>query len=663
MRALLRKDRYWLLGFAIAGLVIQLGLQATQSRVWTRPDNNFTQIALAFGWIVAGLMGLTAALIDEVTRTREYLHHRAVSPERIFWTRQAACLTIIAAWIVVVPALHLGLTLLIREDTAVIDVGRYWSLVDEASPTFVFYATVYFCSTLVRRLVWALPLAVLGSGFAVAFTIESTGEYTRWGGPIPLILVCLLLTSVLLAAALANERQAREADLPWTPQRLRLAGVMLLLIAVPGASFCLFGLQDSIRQGLNQLYPDVARIAGGAPTLVGHRLLGRGKPVRLDDQHRVLGDVPPESVATLWTPRYDPSSARRSFAALASRGSWFRGQRYTSLYCASPLHCFASSDGVITVIREVDDLYRRMFDDLDPDGLPGGIHRVGIGPGDQPFPLQAMPIGQWWDGTAYVGDPESGLLWSAQLDVADPHFAPVALPGGDRFRSDLLADARTRILWPAGSPFYRVIVAGDHGVYVPGEEGVWISAPAAVIKLLGQDAANRGLRFVTTPTGAFSFVLDVTDTSTGPDSQLAPRSVLHHLYMPRTALEKTVAGALTVTSLLRPPIFAVPSRLFSVHVHHSPGPTWLIDPAMRLGSVWLLIGNLFLAAGLAALINRRLARLQAPSGRVWFWTGAVLLGGAPAFVCARLIETRRAWQRVPAPDPASVAPRLLIESA
>jgi hypothetical protein len=35
----------------------------------------------------------------------------------------------------------------------------------------------------------------------------------------------------------------------------------------------------------------------------------------------------------------------------------------------------------------------------------------------------------------------------------------------------------------------------------------------------------------------------------------------------------------------------------------------------------------------------------------------------PAFVCGRLIESRRAWRAAPAPEATSAAPRLLIESA
>jgi hypothetical protein len=656
MLALLRKDRYWMLGIGIAGLVIHLGAQLERTGVWTRPDNGFSSDGLMFLLISATPLGVTAALIDELIRTREYLQHRAVSHARLFWTRQLGCLLVVAAWIVLVPALHLALTVVVRQDSALIDGARYWTLVDEGTPAFVFYAVSYFCATLVRRLIWALPLAALAVACVFGFVVHRSEGDDAWSR-LPLTPICLLVSAGLLLAALVNERQGREADLPWTWPRLRSAGMVLLLIVVPGAAFGLRGVQNSLVDSLGDAYPQVARIAGGAPTLVAYRI-GHRRPVLVDDQHRIQADLPRDSLATLWTSEYAvlrrPVPGPLTFAGVARRGRTFGGIRYTAIPCPYFLYCYVRSDGFVTVVREVDNLYKRLWGN--PPGLtdlPEGAHCLGRDGSDQPFAAGAMPIGNWWNGTAYVADPGTGQIWAADLNQARPAFARVDLPGADRFVADVTDDSRFR---PGGfGVAVAVVVAGRRGVYVPGDEGGWVPAPAALAKLASAETAARALSFAVDPIGPFSFALDVTDAD--------QRVVLHHLYTPRTLLERAIAASITAGTLLRPPLFSAVSRVVPFTVHRTPGPMWVLDPLIPIASGWLLLANLLIGAALAALAQRRLARLGAPLDRRLTWTIAVVLGGVPAYVCARLIETRRAWQALPAAEVAPAAPRLLIESA
>ncbi len=86
----------------------------------------------------------------------------------------------------------------------------------------------------------------------------------------------------------------------------------------------------------------------------------------------------------------------------------------------------------------------------------------------------------------------------------------------------------------------------------------------------------------------------------------------------------------------------------------SAGCCWI--PAVARAGRWLVPANLIVALVLALLAYRRLGRLGITGGRRRFWVAVVLAGGLPGYLCQRLVETRRAWQPLPAPDKAA-APR------
>jgi hypothetical protein len=128
-------------------------------------------------------------------------------------------------------------------------------------------------------------------------------------------------------------------------------------------------------------------------------------------------------------------------------------------------------------------------------------------------------------------------------------------------------------------------------------------------------------------------------------------------------VERALAATLVGGSLLRAPLFVAAGRVIPFGGDDRFGSTWVLDPLVRMSSWPLFAADLLLALVLAALLHRHLSRVNAPARRRWFWIVAVLVGGVPAFVCGRLIESRRAWRAAPAPEATSAAPRLLIESA
>jgi hypothetical protein len=118
-------------------------------------------------------------------------------------------------------------------------------------------------------------------------------------------------------------------------------------------------------------------------------------------------------------------------------------------------------------------------------------------------------------------------------------------------------------------------------------------------------------------------------------------------------------------SLLRPPLLEAASLLFPRKPPALGNPTdddarIILDPLVMLGARWVLLLDLLLGAGLAALTLRRLTRLGVPAPRRAFWTAVSLALGPAGFVVGRAWEGNRAWQPLEAAPPKRP---LLIESA
>ena len=108
-------------------------------------------MALAFGCTAATVLGLVAGLVEDVTRTREYLLHRPVSVERVFWTRHGLGLAIVAAWMVLAPALHLAGSHLFSPNAALLDDSRLLMFDrPQGLPALLFYALGVWVATFPR---------------------------------------------------------------------------------------------------------------------------------------------------------------------------------------------------------------------------------------------------------------------------------------------------------------------------------------------------------------------------------------------------------------------------------------------------------------------------------------------------------------------------------
>lgn len=649
MKALLRKDAIALMAFAVGGLMFHLVMQGSQDGPWINPEDRYTELAMAFLWFASTLLGLAMATLDDLARTREYLQHRSVSPALVFWIRHLGGALVIAVWVSLTPALHLVASLLFRADAHLVDAGRYWYFVDETSPALVFYALGVFSGTLVRRLWLALPVAAVLSTFFAVVYMTRVKHGVGWLMDFPIWVLAVPLALAILRAAAINEREGRDADVPWQRGRLLTSGVLVLIMTVSGFSFLAGTSQESAREMLLDNYPGVGRLKDGTRVLYRRALTGR-RLFQVDGAHRPVAGATVPIQPLLSAERAVDPHRPLSFHVVPERVRPFHGRHLVPWICGpGRIACFITSAGLVEIVK-----HAPSEDDIRDYGQPS-IRVLGREGDGQPFPLDAMPIGHWWGGRAFVGDPKSGALWSADLAAAEPRFVPMALPGGDRFRSDLTWSIHETLPRDPAARSKVLILRGDHGVYVVDELAKVQSAPPVVAAAAAELLTPASPDLVITKQGPLTFHLNLAASAQG--------NAIDHGYRPHTLIENLLAGMFHVTGMVRPAGFALVSR--AVNAQRSGGPSlkWIVDPYARGMPVWITLISLALSLALAGLTWRRLARAGAGGDRLIFWAIAVGLGGLPAYVCARAIESRRVWLPLPDNEAKSAKVILLIQAA
>jgi hypothetical protein len=639
MRALLRKDAAWLIAFAVGGLLIGLLVMAgSGAELWFLPKQDFGPGALVFHWLASSLLGLWAGTIEELTRTREYLWHRPVSTARLFWIRQLGCALVLLTWIVVAPALHLVGTVLFDQDTALVEADRLWTFLDQGLVGVAFYGMGLFVAALVRRPLLAI---VVATPVSLALLLLFGLSLYR---PSPSLFVvhaqgamAVGLGLVLVAAAQRLEGEGRDLDRPLSRLRMTAATAALVLVSL-GVSAFLHIMQLDARRGIHRGYPKIARLPGGAPVLVAAS--DRGLSWRVDEYNRRV-DGPVEDAQLVFAAR-GPLPLAVPAQPFAQEGTLSRGVRYQQVNCGVPARCFLGSDGLLHV-------YGFAVDDA-----PSTIKHVGKETGDR-FSTRAQVLGRWGR-SAFIADPEDGGVWVYDFEGHRTGFTRIPLPGGDRFVEDLTELLRSPAL-ASGELFTpRLLVRGERALYLT-DDSEFRPAPPALERAAARLEAWRQLAPPQVEVDG-----PVTLRVTLPASAGGP--AFSHRYVPRTVAAKALHFQMQAVSLLRAPLLA----LTSAGVRLSPVPLGnptdgdariLLDPVVMLGGTGILVVNLLLGLGLAALAWRRLGQLGAPAPRRGFWTATVFLFGIAGYVLYRTCENRRAWQ------PLEVAERrpLLIQSA
>jgi hypothetical protein len=629
MRALLRKDAPWLLGFAAAGLLVQQVVLFDSfhgAELWFEPQDRFGPATLSFLWAAATLLGVCAGLFEEVTGTRDYLLHRPVSPARLFWTRHLGGALVVTIWILLGPSLHWLFARLTSDDAALADGHRWWRFVADGTPGLVFYAVGVFSAALARRPVLAVPLAALaGLGVLAVFAFGQFAE-PAWplfsAGVVPL---SLAFGAALLFTARQCEREGRDLDRP--PARARLvAAVVALGLTAIGPAVALYLVQASALRDLFRNYPVISQRRDGTAILLGRR--GNTVFWRVDEFHEPTG-TKATRVQVLWDPyavMFRPESASEDDRGPATH---FGGVRYWRIPCPGPMRCYFGSDGLVG---------------LTVSGRPGtpgpaGTRTLGKAGGGR-FSPRTRVIGRAFDRRALLGDPEDGGVWIYDLEGEAPAFVRVPLPNDDRFVDDL-SFGRAGLL-----------IKGARTDYQLDEDGFARALPPAQRSATDQTHARPAPPQVQ-QLGAYGLSVSL------PGNE----GTFTHVFAPYTSAEKTLVLYSRVPALARAPLL----ELLSVAGTSAPPathaeqmqPSVLLDPIVARGARVPLVLDLSLAGLLVGLAWWRLARLQVPVRRRIFWIGQVALFGPAGYVACHMLESRRARRTLPL-DPARP---LLIKSA
>jgi hypothetical protein len=640
MKSLLKNDLRWAGPLGIAGLIIYVMtfLSDSPEAIWIIPEPLGGAMALAFGCSAATVLGLAAGLIEDATRTREYLLHRPVSIERVFWTRHLLGLAIVTAWLLLGPALHLAGSHLISPNAAMLDDSRLLMFVAQGAPALLFYALGVWVATFPRTLIGGTSLLAV-VGIPLAFTVAAGVLVTSAAVSAGHVVAALLLTPLLLWAALAAMRSGRDPDRPWSAARLRWAGPVAAVVAIVAGSMAATLLETGAMAGLLNLYPTAGEKDGGV-------VLYRWSPWhqefrQTDDQHRLGPPFRESRAPRVFNPTGDALDLEDEVRVegFPRRGRYFRGVVYARGYTwpGTGQRAFLGSDGFVH-------LYTWAREDGRGDDGPRHV-RLGKGPENLPFSSKTIRITGAWDRMASMFDPADGGVWIYDLRSGVASFSRAELPGGDRFMAGDWLRFYPPQAYGRPAPTSPLYVWGERGRYALNEQSQFV--PAAP----DDNAVPAGHRKEEI---SFHSPTTFTATVTSPGGQ----KLFTHEYRAYTAAEAVVTGLVYAPALLRPPLTSLPSLLTPEQKAFELD-RLLLDPAVARAGHWLVPANLIVALGLALLAYRRLGLLGMTGGRRRFWVAVVVAGGLPGWLCQRLVETRRAWQPLPAPDKAA-APVLMI---
>jgi hypothetical protein len=663
--ALLRlewKRSGWLLVLPVVALSLPLVVQEVVS-LWVSPRSELYALLLAMWILTPFTAGWALFRQDPPLGAGEWLRHRGVSRERLFAGRFLYG-ALLAGALVLVPLGVAASMHRLRGSGALVSAEallRYATLGTVALPAQAAGALIACAHGVrgTRALLALLALVALGS-WSGELLIPEPDRWAR--SPLAYATFQLGLWALLVPATRAAFLVEDDLDRPAEARRLRAhlasAGALLaaaLLWAVPAA-------QEALAERLSAVYP------GFASTSDGWRLWSDGAVV--DERHR------PSGAATRRTGSFLGAGAARHAALrpLPERHGFGRplGDRCAFGRRQLPIG-FAAFERAY-LVQPQGSLEAFFLEKREADGRREGQRRVLSLPEGPLSPatgvLGVTSVLGDTDPPLWLGDPESGRLWS--YDFTDPEAEPVpsSLPDGERYSGWIPNPAfEVDRPWYSGEPG-SFLALGERGAYawkagawepVPMPEGgpvlwargisergatLWMPLEEGVL-LVASTEEGEAVLLLERASSPFAFELALVDTTSG-------ERLLAHAYAPRTALERALAGAASALALLRPPPFLAAGFLSeepsAPHARLTFRYAWWHDPLVRAGRGFgLLLAGACGSALLGFLVARRRLGPEAPPARVGLWTLACLVGGPSVALLTVAFESRRA--RRPAPVP------------
>lgn len=639
--ALLRKDRPWIVVFAIAGLLTALGAVLFADPIDLLLLEPWA--AQAAFWIALGagmLLGAFAGVFDELLGTRELLWQRPVAAKQLAASRVVAVALVLLVWQLAIPLALAVWWPFARAQGLEFALGNWSHQQAAVAVAWPCAMAMLFAATLPLAWLPRLLAAVMSSYVALL----GIGQLARLlGGHESWVYFGLCVVVAALFAALVVMSPARRQD----PDR-PIAGSLPVATRCAFVGFCALGValvatewEAQWIQGLYSRYPSPGQLGRSVVLLGPVESGGQQQIVDGDYRFEAYADRTVRSLA--WPGGLPWPSRDNEF----QQPSWIQPTRRVGSWLSGMVRI--GWDGCAWLERHSGP-HGWSFDRLAVDG-------------DVRFTRSARVVGDVWSfggraaeaNVIVVAEPGVGHVW--RLEVPSRRLAAVPLPFGDRVVGVLRQNVRETGLdeesmarWVAkvaeasrgalGDPQTEVERKFPDLICVRGERGSYV--------LIGDTLHEFPLR-----------PPEESPSPRVPDDPVSfrrslPASETHdgfvHDYRPRTWAQRWQVAFAMGCSSLRPPVLQVVAQFVSP----SAAPGWLCDGLVVDGRrTWLVVLQLAVAALLAWRARRWLQRHGVPANA---WTWQIALFGLPAFLLFVYFERpRRVVAREVTPP---VAPRI-----
>lgn len=628
--ALLRKDRLWLLGFALVGsLTATLVLfDRGFSAVFVIPESRFVEdLGLLLGPL-AVLLALASALSEDLRSTRDFLRHRPLTARRVFWTRQLACLAVIVAWMASAVAILWLRELTVGLGGACADAGRIGALAATTAGFLLDHALVVFA--------FALPTRWFHRAWSAGLLVFAHYALQSLAGPEdPSWTTCLASATIgalaLFWAAARCERSGFDPDRPTPGPTLAVTLAPGLVAAALFGAITASGWQELALRGLGNTRPGTGQVGPGE--------LGLLAPPDADDLCTVLTADGARTERRVPNRSYFPAPLARApgFDAAGVRALYPDYARYMGARNGQGFRRRVWIDGDALRIVEQSRESRSCWT-LPLPGVPA--ERTLVHPDVSTAAVEASLVelrDRDVDSLFYVA-PGLGTPWLV-TDETPPRLEPRPLPDSDRAR---------RPIWIAGDDEPEDYSRGRRGM--AGVTHDWLFRADAWQRVEKDEPEVRHT------------VLDDDPLTPEVELRLRDGTSLRHRYGLTRAREKLLAAWAGLAAILRPTPFAFLGlrRDYAAVARAKPDEALLVlDPLLGGGYGWLLAPNLALNAGLLLLVLRDLRRRGASRRRIAGWMLATLVAGVFTGPLLLALEPMRAWRRPAKGTP----PEMLVRAA
>lgn len=620
--ALLRKDRPWIVVFAVAGLLTALGAVLFADPIDLLLLDYPTGEATFWTALGGGLaLGAFAGLFDELLGTREVLWQRPVAAKHVAAARIVAVALVLLAWQLAIPLVLLLWWPFAGTDVPFFALGSWWEHQAAVLVAWPCAMATLFAASLPQG--WLPRLLTGGASCYVGLLVVDRASRGPDGqDPDAYLFACFAVAALFAAFALVSPARHNDPDRPLArtlPPATRWTIVVLLGLAsaVVGTEW-----ESQWIQGLHRSYPRPLQ-QGREVVLVAVAPNDRWQIV--DREHRATASALVSATALSWPGGWPWLRRDNEF----QQPHFLRRERSVGRsWSGHALHI--APDGSVWMERRTA-RYRRSFEPVAVDGDVRLSRSARVASDGRR------------DGVVVVVEPGAAQVW--RFDAGARRLVAVPMPEGDRALyafgdalPRLRLDAATRGAFEAALAAAAERTRGKAGdrsngslptevVCVRGERGryAWIGDG---LRLYSNEPAEP-LVSPRTPT-----LFDDPLVFRRSLPATAEHDGLVHDYEPRTFAERCAVAFAMGCSSLRPPVLQVVAQVASPSA-----PGWLCDGLVVDGRrTWLVVLQLAFAALLAWRARRWLQRHGVPANA---WTWQIVLFGLPAFLLFLYFERPR----------------------